>query len=77
MIDKNIPMPEVTSKRGKWVELAKKMEIGDSFLDVDATSSSCGGSKAFNSIYQWGRANGAKFTSRKQEAGGVRIWRIS
>ena len=77
MIDKNIPMPEVTSKREKWVELAKKMEIGDSFLDVDATDSNATGSKALNAFAQWGRKNGAKFAARKQEAGGVRIWRIS
>ena len=32
-IEKNIPLPEA---RGKWADLAKQMEVGDSILFKDA-----------------------------------------
>lgn len=67
-IEKNIPIPERGWKR-KYP--FGNMDIGDSFL-VDAD----GSNKAISAAKMYGMRHGLKFTSKKQDDGCARIWRI-
>lgn len=65
-IERNIPIHRHRHTKFPFAE----MEIGDSFLLPDATSTN-----AATPAYKWAKANGWKFTARKLEKG-VRVWRI-
>ena len=64
-IEKNIPFP---NGRGKWVEIAQKMEVGDSVL-VKTTAEACSLGLAVK------RAVNGKVTTAKQACGNIRVWR--
>ena len=63
-IEKNIPLPEA---RGKWADLAKQMEDGDSILFKDAN-------EAFGLRLAM-RNKKMKVVTKKQDCGGMRVWR--
>lgn len=67
MFDKNVPLPD---QKEKIVSTAKfrMMEIGDSFEIPD---------HARGGIGQFAKQAGIKITTRLQDNGMVRVWRIS
>tara|TARA_R100001510_G_scaffold8875_1_gene6822 strand:+ start:235 stop:441 length:207 start_codon:yes stop_codon:yes gene_type:complete len=64
-IEKNIPIPK--KKFGKWDELARKMEVGDSVLFEGQNDSTA--------FYIAAKNLGKKTTQRKIN-GKIRCWRI-
>lgn len=68
VIDSDVPPPAPRTKRGKWVRLATKMEIGDSVLLNDYTES--------NSLYRALERLG--FGARTaRDNGGIRLWKLA
>ena len=72
VVDKDIPIPEVKSRklrenRYPW----RALSIGDSFVveEKDKRSVRC-------AACHFGRRLGRKFTTRTQSNGQVRVWRI-
>jgi len=65
-IEKNIPPPK---NRGKWVELASKMEVGDSVL-LDNTAQAVSLGLAMK------RVKKGKVVTAKQDCGNIRVWRV-
>lgn len=77
-IDKNVPVPASTAGRGPTYPFAA-MQIGDSFF-VPATGEAvkkraAGLSRAASAHAK--KNEGRKYTTRKVEGGGVRVWRIA
>lgn len=67
IIDSNVPPPPPDTKRGKWVRLAHKMDIGDSVLLDNLTES--------NSLYRALERLG--FGARTaRDNGGIRLWKL-
>lgn len=73
-IEKNIPMPEASSRRGGSKYGFEKMEVGDSmfFQGGVATTSFT----PYNSARYFQMANRVTFVCRTVE-GGLRIWRVA
>jgi hypothetical protein len=65
-IEKNVPLPR--NKYGRWIELAKKMEVGDSVvLKNNKETMSLGQAMK--------RVNNGKVVTAKQACGNIRVWR--
>ena len=70
-IEKGIPVPEETRKGERAHYPFYKMGVGDSF---SVTSEDC--KRAQGAAWSFSHRYGAKFTTKKQPDGSVRVWRF-
>ena len=70
-IERGIPFPGTKGGRVRKFPL-REMEVGDSFAAPSENATS-----ARQSAIAFGRANGRKFATRKQEDSSLRIWRVA
>ena len=68
-IEKGVPIPQVTARAGKNVQLLRQMEVGDSVLFPNVES------KKVMRFYRVAKNIGFKVLLRK-EGSGVRMWRV-
>ena len=66
-LEKDVPAPEQYTQYP-----FKEMEVGESFLQPDDLK----GQRLRGIIYQYGKRNGKKFSVKKQEPTGYRVWRL-
>lgn len=65
-IDKNIPMPGIGINYGKYIDILRKMEVGDSILLSSQAEA--------GSLVTAARAKGKRFVSRKIASSEYRVW---
>lgn len=70
-IDKNVEMPGRKDRPGKWKDLAKQMEVGDSVFFEDVTPMD----NPVRSLRTAATTLGQRVRSISID-GGVRVWRI-
>tara|TARA_R110000751_G_scaffold118526_1_gene218967 strand:- start:377 stop:631 length:255 start_codon:yes stop_codon:yes gene_type:complete len=71
-IDKNIKVPAKGSK-GKYIDVIRKMEVGDSVLFFYDPIEKNNPQSESNNFTATGRSNGYKLTQRTGEEG-IRVW---
>ncbi len=74
-IDKNVAIPD-RAKRGKWMDLATTMEVGDSFEVVVDSSAERRGKQAVVMVCLRRGGAGRLFMSRTTSPTSLRFWRV-